>query len=64
VNFLIHEYARSANGDGMRPIQIELLIGAGFQAISTTVAQDGSVDVAELDSRLAALEGCFLLAHA
>lgn len=63
VDFLTREYARSANGDGMRPIQIELLIGAGFQAISTAVAQDGGVDLTELDGTLADLESCFLPVH-
>jgi AcrR family transcriptional regulator len=60
LDFLTREYARSANGVGMRPIQIELLIGADFQAISTAVAQDGGLDLGELDSRLAELESCFL----
>lgn len=64
VDFLTREHARSANGDGLRPIQVELLIGAGFQAISGAVARDGVVDLAELDSRLEALEGCFLPVHA
>lgn len=64
VGFMTREYARSANGNGMRPIQIELLIGAGFQAISTAVAQDGGVDPAELDSRLADLDSCFFPVHA
>jgi AcrR family transcriptional regulator len=64
IEFLTQEYARAANGDGMRPIQIELLIGAGFQVISTAVAQDGGLDLAELDSRLTDLESCFLPVHA
>jgi hypothetical protein len=63
VDFLTRE-ARGADGDGMRPIQIELLIGAGFQAISAAVAQDGGVDLAELSPTLADLEGCFLPVHA
>jgi AcrR family transcriptional regulator len=64
VDFLTREYARSGDGTGMRPIQIELLIGAGFQAISRAVAQDGGVDPGELDSSLTALESCFLPVHA
>jgi AcrR family transcriptional regulator len=64
VDFLTREYARDGDGDGMRPIQIELLIGAGFQAISTAVAHDGGVDLAELDATLADMESCFLAVHA
>jgi AcrR family transcriptional regulator len=60
LDFLTREYSRSANGNGMRPIQIELLIGADFQAISAAAAQDGGLDLGELDSRLAELESCFL----
>jgi len=59
VDFLTRENARAANGDGMRPIQIELLIGAGFQAISTALGQDRCVDLAELEPRLVELESCF-----
>jgi AcrR family transcriptional regulator len=64
VDFLTREYARSENGNGMRPIQIELLIGAGFQAISSAVAQDGGLELSELDSRLTSMENCFLPVHA
>lgn len=64
VDFLTREYARDAGGDGMRPIQIELLVGASFQAISAALAQDGNVDLAELDATLADLESCFVPVHA
>lgn len=64
VGFLTREHACSANGNGMHPIQIELLIGAGFQAISTALAEDRDAELTELEPRLADLESCFVPVHA
>jgi AcrR family transcriptional regulator len=60
VEFIAKEYARSASGDGVPPIQIELLIGAECQAISTVVADGGASELPELEPRLDELEHCFV----
>lgn len=60
VGFFRGQYARSAEGDGVPALQIELLIGAGFQLISGAVAEGDPEAILELEHKLAELEGFFI----
>lgn len=59
VEFLTREYAQRRHEEELPPLQIELLIGAGFQTISSAVA-DGDDELIELDGKLAAIAGFFI----
>ncbi len=63
LEFLAEEHARGGNGDGVQPIQIELLIGAGFHTISAAVT-DGGAELSDLEVRLSEIGGCFIPVHA
>jgi hypothetical protein len=61
VEFLTGEYARSANGGGVPPLQVELLIGAGFRLISDAMLDGGTEEeMWALEQRLAELDGVFI----
>ncbi|MBV8943652.1 MAG: hypothetical protein JO321_02730 [Solirubrobacterales bacterium] len=60
VDFLTTEYARSANGDRVPALQIELLIAAGFQLISGAICNGGTN---ALPQKLAELDGFLIPAH-
>lgn len=60
VDFFRRQYARSAEGDGVPALQIELLIGAGFQLVSGAVAEGDPEAMLELEHKLAELEGFFI----
>jgi AcrR family transcriptional regulator len=59
VEFLAQEHQRCGNGDGMQPMQIELLIGAGLHTISNAFS-DGGAELSELDTKLSELGSCFI----
>lgn len=60
VEFLTREYARRRHEEELPPLQIELLIGAGFQTISSAVADGAGEDLTELDGKLAEIAGFFI----
>jgi AcrR family transcriptional regulator len=60
VEFLTDEYALRRHEEGLPPLQIELLIGAGFQTISTAVAEGDAEDLVELEGKLAEIAGFFI----
>lgn len=60
VDFLTREYARRRKEEELPPLQIELLIGAGFQTISSAVAEGDGDDLIELDGKLAEIAGFFI----
>lgn len=60
VEFLTREYARRQYEEELPPLQIELLIGAGFQTISSAVAEGEADDLVELDGKLAEIAGFFI----
>jgi AcrR family transcriptional regulator len=60
VQFLTQEYTRRRHEEELPPLQIELLIGAGFQTISTAVAEGEADDLVELDEKLAEIAGFFI----
>ena len=59
LEFLQSEYDRRRERERLPEIQFELLIGAGFQAISSTVADGHAAELPELESQLADLAGMF-----
>jgi hypothetical protein len=64
VEFLTAEYARSANGNGVPPLQVELLIGAGFRLISDAMRDGEPEQMRTLEHKLARLDGVFIPAPA
>lgn len=62
VEFFAGEYARSANGNAVPLLQIELLIGAGFQLISGAIGHGEAAqhEMPALEQRLAELDGFFI----
>jgi AcrR family transcriptional regulator len=59
VEFLANEHARQGDPDGLSELQIELLIGAGFHAISDAVAEHGGRGLPALEPRLCELPEVF-----
>jgi hypothetical protein len=59
VQFLEREHRRRHQGEGLSATQIELLIGAGFHAISDAVAEGDAGDVPALERKLAELADVF-----
>lgn len=60
VEFLTREYTRRRHEEDLPPLQIELLIGAGFQTISSAVAEGDGDHLIELDGKLAEIAGFFI----
>ena len=60
VGFLTREYERRNWDEPLPSIQLEMLIGAGFQLISTAVAEGDVADLVELEAQLEQVQGCFI----
>ena len=63
VEFLTREYERRNWDDPLPPIQLEMLIGAGFQVISTAILEGDVVDLVDLEAQLEQVQGCFIPAR-
>jgi AcrR family transcriptional regulator len=60
VEFLQREHERRNHGEPMPVMQLEMLIGAGFQTISSAVADGDTADLSELEPKLAQVAGFFI----
>lgn len=58
VDFLTQEHKRRQPEEGLPDMQFEMLIGAGFQAISSAVSSE-EIDLTELEAQLAEVQDCF-----
>ena len=63
VQFLTREYERRNWDEPLPSIQLEMLVGAGFQVISTTVTEGDAADLLELEAQLEQVQGCFIPAR-
>jgi AcrR family transcriptional regulator len=60
VRFLTREHRRWQQHESVPAIQLEMLIGAGFQTISGTVADGDAAELSDLEPKLAAVDGYLL----
>ena len=60
VEFLMREHERRHEDEPLPAIQLEMLIGAGFQMISSAVADGDAAELPDLEPKLAQVAGFFI----